>query len=183
MGMKQTDRQTDRQTDGQTGGSQRSHSGGRRHDKIETKAKKQRSISREPVRVLDDGALMKRAFVGRMSANWPRVCPGVQFYTKCAVPVLICAVLTVHLCSYSLQQCDATPQTFLWELTALYQTFWLDFGERKGRGKGGESGSEGKEKTKGEERKGKRSERQKGREEKRRQREGREEERKGKKKN
>ena len=40
MGMKQTDRQTDRQTDGQTGGSQRSHSGGRRHDKIETKTKK-----------------------------------------------------------------------------------------------------------------------------------------------
>ena len=148
MGMIQTDRQTDRRMD-------------RRVDRsvhtlvvegmtrLKLKQKKQRSISTEPVRVLDDGALMKRAFVGRMSANWPRVCPGVQFYTKCAVPVLICAVLTVHLCSYSLQQCDATPQTFLWELTALYQTFWLDFGERKGRGKGGESGSEGKEKTKG----------------------------------
>jgi len=66
-----------------------------------------------------------------------RVCPNVQFYAKkCAVPVLICAVLTTHLCSYNLQQRDATPRTPLGELTALLQTSWLDFGERKRRGKG-----------------------------------------------
>jgi len=37
-----------------------------------------------------------------------RVCPIVQFYTKCAVIVLICAVLTASLCSYNLLKLDAT---------------------------------------------------------------------------
>jgi len=37
------------------------------------------------------------------------VCPDVKFYTKCTVLGLIYAVLTAHLCSYNLQQCDATP--------------------------------------------------------------------------
>ena len=79
----------------------------------------------------------------------PRVCPGVQFYTKCAVLVLIYAALTAHLCSYNLQQCDATPLTPLGELTALPQTSWLDFGERKRRGKGRGKGSGGKERRRG----------------------------------
>jgi len=35
------------------------------------------------------------------------VCPSLQFYTKCAVIVLICGVLTAHLCSCNLQQCEA----------------------------------------------------------------------------
>jgi len=73
----------------------------------------------------------------------------VQFYTKCAVLVLIYAALTAHLCSYNLQQCDATPWTPLGELTALPQTSWLDFGERKRRGKGRGKGSGGKGKEKG----------------------------------
>jgi len=79
----------------------------------------------------------------------PRVCPDVKFYTKCAVLVLIYAVLSAHLCSYNLQQCDATPWTPLGELTALPQTSWLDFGERKRRGKGRGKGSGGKGKEKG----------------------------------
>jgi len=73
----------------------------------------------------------------------------VQFYTKCAVLVLIYAVLTAHLCSYNLQQCDATPWTPLGELTALPQTSWLDFGERKRREKGRGKGSGGKERRRG----------------------------------
>jgi len=49
---------------------------------------------------------------------------GVQFYTKCAVPVLICAFLTaVEL------------------LAALPQTSWLDFGKgAKGKREVKESG-------------------------------------------
>ena len=82
------------------------------------------------------------------SVSASRVRPNVQFYTKCAVLVLICAVLTVHLCSYNLQQCDATPRTLLGELTTLPQTSWLDFGERKERGKGGERERGGKQKAK-----------------------------------
>ena len=39
-------------------------------------------------------------------------------------------------CSYNLQHCQATPRTPLGKLTALAQTSWLDFGERKGSGKG-----------------------------------------------
>jgi len=34
--------------------------------------------------------------------------PIVQFYTKCAVIVLIFAVLTASLCSYNLLKLDAT---------------------------------------------------------------------------
>ena len=94
------------------------------------------------------------------SVSASRVRPNVQFYTKCAVLVLICAVLTVHLCSYNLQQCDATPRTLLGELTTLPQTSWLDFGERKERGKGGEKGKGRKAKGK-KNGKEKRSEREK----------------------
>jgi len=93
------------------------------------------------------------------SVSASRVRPNVQFYTKCAVLVLICAVLTVHLCSYNLQQCDATPRTLLGELTTLPQTSWLDFGERKERGKGGEKGKG--RKAKGKKNGKKRSEREK----------------------
>jgi len=55
----------------------------------------------------------------------------VQFYAKCSVLVLIGAVPTAHLYCYDLQQSDATPRCPR-ELTALPQTSWLDFGERKG---------------------------------------------------
>jgi len=50
-----------------------------------------------------------------------------SFYTKCAV-------LAAHLCSYNLQQCDATPRTLLGELTALPRPLAWSFG----RGKKGE---------------------------------------------
>jgi len=36
------------------------------------------------------------------------VCPSVQLYTKCALIVLICAVLTANLCSYNYLLCNAT---------------------------------------------------------------------------
>ena len=75
----------------------------------------------------------------------PRVCPGVQFYRKCAVLVLIYAALTAHSCGYNLQQCDATPLTPLGELTALIQTSWLERGKER----------EGKERARGKERKSK----------------------------
>ena len=55
-----------------------------------------------------------------------RVCPDVQFYTECAVIVVICPVLTAHLCSFT-----ATPRTPLGELTALPRPpDWIS-GERK----------------------------------------------------
>ena len=63
------------------------------------------------------------------------VCANVKFNTKRAALVLFCAVLTAHLCSYNIQQCDASLRTPLRELTALPQASWLDFGEWKGRGK------------------------------------------------
>ena len=63
------------------------------------------------------------------------VCANVKFYTKRAALVLFCAVLTAHLCSYNIKQCDASLRTPLRELTALPQASWLDFGEWKGRGK------------------------------------------------
>jgi len=51
---------------------------------------------------------------------FPIVCPNVQFYAKCPVPVLILAVLTARLCRYDLQQFDAMLRTPLHgELTAL----------------------------------------------------------------
>ena len=72
----------------------------------------------------------------------PRVRTNLQFCTKCAVLVLICAVLTAHLYSYNSQQSDATPPDPAGELTALPQTSWLDFGERKEREKGGDKNRE-----------------------------------------
>ena len=72
----------------------------------------------------------------------PRQCSSdVQFDTKCAALVVqISALLTAHLCSYNFQQCDARTTTSLGELTALRQTSWLDFGERKRMGKGSGKG-------------------------------------------
>ena len=51
--------------------------------------------------------------------------PSVHFYTKCAVPVLICAVLTAHLSGGA----NSAPQAS-----------WLDFGAGEG-----EMEEEGKE--------------------------------------
>jgi len=52
------------------------------------------------------------------------------------------------LCSYSLQQCDATTRTPLWGLTALPQAdllagFWGEEGVEKGKGEGKENGTKG----------------------------------------
>jgi len=42
----------------------------------------------------------------RHKNGWRRVSPNVQFYTKCAVLILNCAVLAAHLYSYNLWQSD-----------------------------------------------------------------------------
>jgi len=77
-----------------------------------------------------------------------RLCSYVQFYTKCALLVLICAVLTAYLCSYNLQHYDATPWTPLGELTALPRPpDWIF-----GTGKGEKMERERKESAKGKER-------------------------------
>jgi len=47
-------------------------------------------------------------YAHKTSGLYFRVCPNVQFYTKRAVIVLICAALTANLCSYNLLQCNAT---------------------------------------------------------------------------
>ena len=77
--------------------------------------------------------------------RWSGFVVKVQFHAKCTVLVLTCAVLAERLCSYNLQQCDTTPRTPLGELTALPQTSWVDFVERKGKEKGGKRNG-GKEK-------------------------------------
>jgi len=78
------------------------------------------------------------------------VCPNVQFYTKCAVLILICVLLTAHLSAGA----DCAP-------LSLLAGFWggeekagkgKESGRRKGRKKRGENGK----KTKG--RRGKRGE-------------------------
>jgi len=60
------------------------------------------------------------------------------------------------MCSYNIQQRDATPRTPLGELTALPQTSGLDFGDRSER----DRKRKGKEREMGKKWKGKRREKE-----------------------
>jgi len=82
------------------------------------------------------------------------VCPNVQFYTKCAVLILICALLTAHLSAGA----DCAP-------LSLLAGFWG--GEEKaGKGKGRKV--EGEKEEKRGEKMGKRQREEGGKEEKER---------------
>ena len=71
-----------------------------------------------------------------------RVCPNLQFYTKCVVLILMRAVLTAHLSGGA----NTAPPSL-----------WLDFGEGRGRkGKGSGREREGRRRGKGEEKNKKR---------------------------
>jgi len=71
-----------------------------------------------------------------------RVCPNVQIYTKCAVLILICAVLTAYLSGGA----NSAPQASR-----------LDFGDRERKGKDSGRGKKGKgRRGKGEGTKGRR---------------------------
>ena len=108
------------------------------------------------INAADDALGSSKAAEGMIHCCYPRasnslvtrLCSYVQFYTKCALLVLICAVLTAYLCSYNLQQYDATPWTPLGELTALPRPpDWIF-----GTGKGEKMERERKESAKGKER-------------------------------
>jgi len=83
------------------------------------------------------------------------VCPNVQFYTKCAVLILICALLTAHLSAGA----DCAP-------LSLLAGFW------GGEEKGGKA-REGKWKEKRKKREGRKWEKDKGKKGEKRRRKGR----------
>ena len=78
--------------------------------------------------------------------------PKLKILATSLVLVLICAVLTARLCSYNLQQCDATP----WIRCRGISSAGSMFGREKDWDKGGKGKGQGEQKGKEQEVKGKR---------------------------